>query len=321
MERITETKTVLEHDAERSERARRMIEDLLVKRFVVLERAMSLELIERKLSVDRQLFSLPDLEAYRAENINDSGFRPEGKEYATAGRPPDKKRMWQTFRERDAFNVNGIEFPRNKWPSVDGFKERTLEVYGEYERIAFEVLSLLEMGLGLPDRALQSLAYDGNSMLRTNYYPPESELEPNAYGLGRNIAHTDVNLLTLMHAPTTGGFEIFTEERGWEAVETKPGDVVLITGKMLLVLTGGYLRPAWHRVVDGPGERFSLPFFLHPKPWDMIAPFQKFLANNESDLPPALTATEFLEGIREDKQGLRAWVKRHSDVPPERKNG
>jgi isopenicillin N synthase-like dioxygenase len=308
-------------DLERVERARQMMDDLLIKRYVIIESGISPKLIERKLEADRKVFALSDLESYRAASINDSGFRPEGKEYATAGRPPDKKRMWQTFREREVFVVNGVEFPRNKWPAVEGFKEATLELYEEYECLALEILSLLEIGLGLPSHALQSLARDGNSMLRTNYYPSETDLEPNTYGSGRNIAHTDVNLLTLMHAPTTGGFEVFTEEHGWEAISTKPGDVILITGKMLLALTGGYLRPAWHRVVDGPGERFSLPFFVHPKPWDMIAPFEKFQTDDTSDLPPTMTARDFLEGIRENKQGLRAWVMRHSDVPPERKNG
>lgn len=308
----------LDGSQEKREKGKRMVEALREQRFFLLEEGISSELMARKLELDRKLFALPEIERYRAANINDAGYQPEGKEYTTSGKLPDKKRMWQTFRERELGEPTD-GFPVNKWPPIPELRETSLALYAAYEARALEVLGLLEIGLELPAGSLTALAVGGNSLLRTNYYPDEHDLAPNEYGSSRNVAHTDINLVTLMQTPTTDGFEVFTEARGWQPVPAKPHSVIVITGKLLLGLTNGYLQPAWHRVVEGQGERFSHPFFLHPRPNALIAPLEQFLSSNPIDAAPSLTAFEFLRGIREDLYGLRDWVKRHSDVPPERR--
>ncbi len=295
------------------------LEQLLQNRYAIIEGQELVECIERKRVLDAQLFQRSDLETYRAASINDAGYQPEGKEYATSGKMPDQKRMWQTFREPGIGTAAINDYPKNKWPDIPGFKEATLTLYESYEAMAFRVLDQLEQELKLPTNTLIDLAKGGNSMLRTNYYPSKDQLVPQEYSPSRNMAHTDINLITLMYTPTAGGLEVFTEERGWEDARAPQKSVIVMTGKLLLALTNGVVRPAWHRVAEGEGERFSMPFFVHPKPTDIIQPFPQFMAVNSADLPPTLTAVEFLAAIRGDTQGLRDWVKRHSDVPPERR--
>ena len=87
------------------------------RRIVALENhGIHRELFENKFNLDKKLFSLPNITTYRAGSIDQGGFFSEGKEYTTSSRAPDKKRMWQIYREIPIGDSRYEVFPKNKWP-------------------------------------------------------------------------------------------------------------------------------------------------------------------------------------------------------------
>lgn len=87
----------------------------------------------------------------------------------------------------------------------------------------------------------------------------------------RAVAHTDLNLLTVLPAPTGPGLQVRDTEGRWHDVPLRARSVVINGGEMLESLTANYFPATLHRVANpaGPlrhGSRMSLPLFVHPAP-------------------------------------------------------
>jgi isopenicillin N synthase-like dioxygenase len=112
----------------------------------------------------------------------------------------------------------------------------------------------------------RSVACGERSVLRIQHYLPWPE--PPRPGTIRALAHTDVNLLTLLPAPSEPGLEIEGRDGVWRPVTCPTGSVVVNGGEMLEALTSGRYRAANHRVTLPGAEvarrsRVSLPLFVH----------------------------------------------------------
>jgi isopenicillin N synthase-like dioxygenase len=127
------------------------------------------------------------------------------------------------------------------------------------------------------------------NLLRILHYPPLDE--PPEEGAVRAAAHGDINLVTLLPAGSAPGLEARDRAGRWRPVPCDPGMMVVNTGDMLEMASGGHYPSTLHRVVNPPSEemrkpRFSLPMFCHPRP--------------EVVLKPGTTADDFLkERLRE----------------------
>lgn len=285
---------------------RSVIDQLVKDRVAIIEGVQMAELMAEKCRLDRELFALPNILDYRG-TMWTSGYLPEGKEYQNSPRPPDKKRIWQMYREDE------------KWPEIPGLKENAREVFRRYEALSRDCARAIEEYFTIPDNKLLSLTEGGEHMLRSNYYPPVDTFVAEEYGTYRNSVHNDMGIMTLMYTPSAGGFEVYTEGGGWKTITAPDDSVILITGKLFLLLTNGTVPPAWHRVVDAPGERFSHPFFVHARSNDVLSPLPPFDSVNVDDPTPKMTEGEFIKAIRENTDGMREWVDRHSEVPPNRR--
>ncbi|MFE6311719.1 2OG-Fe(II) oxygenase family protein [Streptomyces rochei] len=104
------------------------------------------------------------------------------------------------------------------------------------------------------------------TVLRIQRYLPSAEQE--VIGGTRALAHTDINLLTVLPAASGPGLQVRTPD-GWTDVEAEAGSLVIQAGEMLALASGGHYPAALHRVVsprDRPAResRMSVPLFLHP---------------------------------------------------------
>lgn len=114
-----------------------------------------------------------------------------------------------------------------------------------------------------------------NTLLRILHYPPiPFEIEEAAV---RAAAHEDINLITLLPAATSPGLEVQDTLGHWHSIDCAEGSLVVNVGDMLALCTKDYYRATTHRVINPLNHenysRYSMPFFLHPRP-DVV------LANN-----------------------------------------
>jgi isopenicillin N synthase-like dioxygenase len=105
------------------------------------------------------------------------------------------------------------------------------------------------------------------TLLRILRYPPLSGNEPP--GALRAASHEDINLLTVLPAATRPGLQVLDRAGDWHDVAGDEGAVVVNSGDMLALATGGHYPSTTHRVLLPTGEearhsRVSTPLFLHP---------------------------------------------------------
>jgi isopenicillin N synthase-like dioxygenase len=104
--------------------------------------------------------------------------------------------------------------------------------------------------------------------LRPIHYPPINNPEPDAVRAGE---HEDINLITLLVGASADGLQVLNKQNEWVDVKNIADHIVVNVGDMLQRLTNNKLRSTTHRVINPPVElqgtsRYSIPFFLHPRP-------------------------------------------------------
>jgi isopenicillin N synthase-like dioxygenase len=110
---------------------------------------------------------------------------------------------------------------------------------------------------------------DGSTrtLLRVLRYPPLRGDEP--AGAVRAASHEDINLLTVLPASNEPGLQVRDTAGNWHDVPCDFGSLVVNSGDMLALASGGYYPSTSHQVMNPTGDgakrsRLSLPLFLHP---------------------------------------------------------
>lgn len=122
------------------------------------------------------------------------------------------------------------------------------------------------------------------TVLRLQHYLPLEEGE--AAGPLRALAHEDINLITLLPAPSEPGLQVCDVEGIWHELPYDPRSMIVNGGEMLQLAMRHYYPATPHRVVNPTGteprgSRFSLPLFVHPA--------------EDVELVPGRTASSFLQ--------------------------
>ncbi len=206
------------------------------------------------------------------------GYTGFGVEHARDQRVHDLKEFWQVGRTLPTDHplvVTGM-MPNNIFPDLPDFAETFSELFDAMESCANRMLQAISACLDLPPEHLLDAVEDGNSVMRVIHYPPLRRSDP--ADAVRAAAHEDINLLTILPASTAPGLQLQDRSGDWLSVQT-PADVVICdTGDIMARLTGGLLPAVTHRVVNPPGSangsRYSMPFFVHPRPEWVIRPIQ-----------------------------------------------
>lgn len=257
-----------------------------------------LELVHRVFEVAQRFFTQP-AELKRQYILQGTGgargYTAFGKERAVGAKAHDLKEFWHVGQEDVGPELAKL-YPRNVWPSeVPEFQSTMLEVYRSLERCASHLLQATALYLDMPRHYFADMAVHGNSVLRLIHYPPvPADAEPEAV---RAAAHEDINLITLLCEATSGGLELLTRDGKWLPIKSLDGQIVADSGDMLQWATNAVIPSTTHRVVNPDPSvneaRYSMPFFVHPRPEVVLDPKPFVTADRPAKYQP-ITAHEYL---------------------------
>jgi isopenicillin N synthase-like dioxygenase len=114
----------------------------------------------------------------------------------------------------------------------------------------------------------------------------------------RAAPHEDINLITLLCEATTSGLELLRPDGSWLPIAAIPGQIIVDTGDMLQALSNGVFKSTTHRVVNPDNHRqrrFSMPFFVHPRPEFDLTPLATCIDRLGERRFPVQTAGDYLE--------------------------
>lgn len=197
------------------------------------------------------------------------GYTGFGKEHAKDRNAGDLKEFWHFGQYVDPSDTNPPSYPPNK--SIDEipeFNEYGQKIYKHLENTGIVMLRAIALYLGLDEYYFDSRVFNGNSILRAIHYPPITQDPKDAIRAGE---HEDINLITLLVGASADGLEVLNKKGEYIPVTEVEDHIVVNVGDMLQRLTNDKLKSTTHRVVNPAPEkwhepRFSIPFFLHPRP-------------------------------------------------------
>ncbi|KAE8008955.1 hypothetical protein FH972_005413 [Carpinus fangiana] len=151
----------------------------------------------------------------------------------------------------------------NQWPHYPPeLREACQEYAQEMVKLAYKLMELVALSLGLPGDKLYGFFKDQTSFIRLNHYPP-CPVPHLALGVGR---HKDAGALTILAQDDVGGLEVKRK----------------IDGEWIRVWSNDKYESVDHRVmVNSKRERFSIPFFFNPAHYTLVKPLEE-LTNEQN---------------------------------------
>jgi isopenicillin N synthase-like dioxygenase len=246
--------------------------------FVIKDHPISSESIDKLFNFTQELFDLPlDVKMkYHLKGTNGArGYTPYGIETALNKNVPDQKEFWHQGSCSNPDLADNLTI--NELENFDDINS----LYKEFEKLGIKILeSISNFNIDF-NADLKEIAVNGNSVLRLLHYPPVDAQKND----DRAHAHNDVNLITLLVGGNEGGLEALDKKGNWVECNCKKNEIICNVGDMLEIISNNKLRSTAHRVKTKNNEdksRYSIPFFLHPRPEVIL------------DLETNLTANDFL---------------------------
>ena len=250
--------------------------------------------------VAKEFFALPEdiKRQYVVQGgAGQRGYTPFLAESAKDSSLPDLKEFWHVGRELPTTDPLHSIYQPNLWPQdVPNFRSSMLKLYDELELCSNILLEAIAMYLEQPKDCFTKLTDKGNTILRSLYYPAlvDQTVIPGAV---RAAAHEDINFITLLITSTSSGLQLLTREGSWTDVNAQPGEIVADSGDMLSRVTNGFIPATTHRVInpdDSSSARYSMPFFVHPRPESMLTVLENCKGEGFPDPPADITGIDFL---------------------------
>ena len=263
-------------------------------------------LIEGFYDSSREFFnlSLDNKSKYEVPGLaGQRGYTSFGKEHAKQSDVADLKEFFQIGQTVTDGDPIKEQYPDNVQVSeIPIFSYMGRELYAAFEASGSHLLRAIAIHLDLGKDYFDKHTKNGNSILRSIFYPPIKSEPKTAI---RAEQHEDINLITLLVGASAGGLELLTKEDKWVAITPEEDEIVINVGDMLQRLTNNYLKSTTHRVVNPPKEkwhlpRLSIPFFLHPRSTMDLTCLEKCVTNENPLQYESITAGEYLdERLRE----------------------
>ncbi|XP_010941859.1 protein LATERAL BRANCHING OXIDOREDUCTASE 1 [Elaeis guineensis] len=177
--------------------------------------------------------------------------------------------------------TNEFDSFMNRWPEYPpGFKEACEKYAKAANKLAFKLLELIALTLGLPAKRLNGFFKDQSSFIRLNHYPPCPSPHL-ALGVGR---HKDSGALTILAQDDVGGLDVKRQSDGeWVRVKPIPNSYIINIGDIIQVWSNDKYESAEHRVsVNSEKERFSIPFFFNPAHYVEVQPLEELIDEKKS---------------------------------------
>jgi isopenicillin N synthase-like dioxygenase len=241
-----------------------IVEEFLLNGFVSIKTS---GLVHDKLhavfSAGRAFFNASAEEKLLNQLPLDTGYRPRGLEYSESPDHPDEMESF-SVRRRLSDGGTGLYSATAKILYV-----QMLELVSSFEPLVESFISSVATKLtGAPIEQNFHGAFSNWSLLQMNYSRPAD-----TRGDYINDCHEDGCLMTVT-AVTGPGLELQVKDGSFIPMTPTTDELLLMSGEILSLLSGGKIKPTYHRVRPIPGtrERLSLLFFadMHPtlcKPW------------------------------------------------------
>jgi isopenicillin N synthase-like dioxygenase len=127
-----------------------------------------------------------------------------------------------------------------------------------------DFLRLVAQALSLPPETFLPFLSDQHR-LKLVHYPALSAIEQDVNSNQGVGPHKDSSgwwtFLLQASPPEVKGLQVLNKAGNWIDVPVKPDTFVVNIGQAFEVVTGGVCKATTHRVLSGPHERFSVPFF------------------------------------------------------------
>lgn len=272
----------------------------------VVNHGIPKHLIEGFYDTSREFFDLglTAKEKYEIKGLaGQRGYTSFGKEHAKQSKVADLKEFFQigqTVTDNDPIKE---QYPDNvRVSEIPLFSYMGKELYAAFEEAGGHLLKAIAMHLNLGEDYFDTKIKNGNSILRSIYYPPITSEPKSAI---RAEQHEDINLITLLVGASAGGLQLLNKEDEWMPITPEEDEIVINVGDMLQRLTNNYLKSTTHRVVNPPKEkwhmpRLSIPFFLHPRSNMDLTCLDKCISDENPLQYQPITAGEYLdERLRE----------------------
>ena len=152
----------------------------------------------------------------------------------------------------------------NPWPSaMPDLRQRMLAYQAKMEKLGKTLLSLMEIGLGLPEHHFDQYFRKSMPMLRLLHYPPQRPDESGEH-IGTR-GHTDTGVITILAQDEVGGLEVLLKSGEWVTAPPVKGSYIINLGEVMKSWTDGVFSATPHRVINRYGkERYSVPYFVNP---------------------------------------------------------
>ncbi len=235
--------------------------------FTITDHGVSPEFIEHYFELLEQFFALP--EATKA--LIDKRRSPHFRGWERVGAELTNGQV--DFREQIDLSTENTAYPAeaepaylrldgpNQWlpeQALPGFHSAVDEWLRRMGDLAWELMEIMSVGLGLPRNALRDAFGERPlSLTKLIRYPRTP-----AGGAGVN-AHKDAGFLTFVVQHGVGGLEALAPDDQWIPVDPPAGAFVVNVGELLQAMTGNYFVAATHRVVANE-ERYSAAYFHGP---------------------------------------------------------
>lgn len=245
--------------------------------FVVLEgHGIDPDLFTQAESWVEQFFtttSLAEKMRYRAarhEAVSEGYFPIE----ETSDIHPDQVEGW-VFGRR-AFAMPDVEVPFDPsafWPLPE-FEPKFRQLVEAESALFLPVMQSILMGIGLEPHLFDERLRNPNLGLRLNYYPSLENVA--ASDASRLLGHEDVDMFTLLPAPSIEGLQALKRDGRWARLSPPAGTIILNTGDYLQRLSNDILPSTTHRVGRPRDEslchrsRVSFPLAAYLRPDEML---------------------------------------------------
>jgi isopenicillin N synthase-like dioxygenase len=151
-------------------------------------------------------------------------------------------------------------YGNNQWLSeVAGMEETVLTYWSACDDLANLLLALSAAALDLDPLSLSCCFTAPLTNMTLLHYPTQ----PAGADFGIH-PHKDTNVFTLLHPDPVGGLEVLGRDGSWISVNCPPEALLINTGEMMEVWSGGHYAATPHRVINRGPDRFSFPYFMVP---------------------------------------------------------
>lgn len=150
-----------------------------------------------------------------------------------------------------------------QWPSEDPDIRLIIERYThELTQLGERFLRLVAEALHIPPETLFSFLSDQHRLKLVRYPPSDPSTNPIGQGVGPHKDSSGWWTFLLQASPSNvKGLQALNRNGQWIDVPVVEDTFVVNIGQAFEVVTHGVCKATTHRVLSGPLERYSVPFF------------------------------------------------------------